>query len=623
MGDNTCIRVVTGNDGTCSGHDDCKLKGSLADCTSAHVTCDWHGDVRLGIMPKMSDGSTPLKNETLTDLSDGAPFAYTITGLEAGTPYTVRVSAANDRGYNEPQVALPNTLAPPRQRPDLPTHVTLLVNTGASLKVLWNHPLSDGGSQVTKYKLEWDPQPGFHSGASGGAFGRHDFELFTPSTDCKLTPCEYVISSLSKGTAYFVRVFAYNAHGYSVRAAATEPVSQKPQTQPAPPATVLVSAASGSSLKVEFPPSHDNGGSEVTKYKVEWDAMGETGYLSHTEDEQNDGTATSAVLYSEHDVQTITASASDRDLGGAFRISFRGHVTRELPFDVSANELKRELELLPPVGNVGVTRRPLLELNDDNSLKRQGFVWTVHCFTYLGDDTSVDELLVSTKATDVASQFGLEDTGGTLTSSTNTATIKVKTIVRALNGFEVQTIQTAVSDSSGTLSGSFSLTFDGRETTPLPHDASAAQVQHALEGVGTGALKVLRRVREVGANGDEGYVWTVIFKERLGNVPGLQGNARDLQSSSTSGTAQLEFTDSATAPGAEGRLAPFSSARKDDMVVEATDAAMQEVIIEGLERGTPYAVRVSAWNGVGDAFGKTQYSTPATQMPSEVPEPPV
>ena len=45
--------------------------------------------------------------------------------------------------------------------------------------------------------------------------------------------------------------------------------------------------------------------------------------------------------------------------------------------------------------------------------------------------------------------------------------------------------------------------------------------------------------------------------------------------------------------------------------------------ITGLKKGVSYHVRVSAWNGVGDQYGKTMYSTPALAEPASSPEPPV
>ena len=109
---------------------------------------------------------------------------------------------------------------------------------------------------------------------------------------------------------------------------------------------------------------------------------------------------------------------------------------------------------------------------------------------------------------------------------------------------------------AGTISGSFTLTFDGKTTEFLPHDASAVAVKNALEALGnTGSLIVRRRVREINAAKPEGrgFIWTVLFKSKLGNVPGLTGFAGRLVSSDTSTAATLQFSDSVTAPGVEGQ----------------------------------------------------------------------
>jgi len=589
-----------------------------------------------GNAPTFADVSTgqatPLKSYELEDVSDGAPFAYTITGLKAGTEYRVRVSAYNDRGYNEPRLALPNKLAPPRQRPDLPTHTTLLVNTDSSLKVQWRHPLSDGGDQITKYKIEWDTKASFDSSPSGTALGKHDVRLFTPATDCKVTPCEYVISSLAKGSAYFVRVFAYNTYGYSTRGASTTPGSQVPKSQPEPPASVSLSVVSESSLRVSFPRSTDNGGGEITKYKIEWAAMGAAGVLA--------GRPTAQAMYAEYDVQTITASATSRDLGGKFRVAFRGHATPALAWDVSAHKLQEALEQLPPLGRVQVSRRDLLELEStDATLKKQGLIWTVRFLTHLSDADDVAaerQLLVSVHDTELVSKFALEkqgcNVGATCTAvdllqATSGANIKVDTIVRSLTGFEQQTVSTVVGG-TGTISGSFTLTFDGKTTEFLPHDASAVAVKNALEALGnTGSLIVRRRVREINAVKPEGrgFIWTVLFKSKLGNVPGLTGFAGRLVSSDTSTAATLQFSDSVTAPGVEGQRPQMDIGIYGSTELSGSDIQGDVIThtLPSLLKGVPYHVQVSAFNGVGDKYGKSMYSTPALAEPSSTPEAPV
>jgi hypothetical protein len=50
--------------------------------------------------------------------------------------------------------------------------------------------------------------------------------------------------------------------------------------------------------------------------------------------------------------------------------------------------------------------------------------------------------------------------------------------------------------------------------------------------------------------------------------------------------------------------------------------ALLQYTITGLERGTGYTVRVSAWNGVGDSYGSAQFSTPAVVKASRLPDSP-
>lgn len=76
-------------------------------------------------------------------------------------------------------------------------------------RVLWNAPPADGGSSITKYKIEWDPDETFGSGGDGGALGSHQ-KVVTDSSQCGSSPCEYTVPSLAKGQPYHVRVFAYN-----------------------------------------------------------------------------------------------------------------------------------------------------------------------------------------------------------------------------------------------------------------------------------------------------------------------------------------------------------------------------------------------------------------------------
>jgi hypothetical protein len=590
-------------------------------------------------------GTTPsgalaanLKSYEMTDVADGSPFSYVATSLTPGTLYSAQVSAFNDRGYNEPRLALPGALAPPKQKPDLPTQTSLIVNTASSLKVLWNHPASAGGDMITKYKVEWDSKASFDSGPAGAPIGVHNVILTTPATDCVTTPCSYVIASLVKGTAYFVRVFTYNSYGYSVRGASSSPASQVPKTQPAPPVSVAIAPASETSLKVTFAKSADNGGGLVTKYKVEWDAVGQDGFLAHSATEQSNGVALAGGLYSEHEVQTITAQAAGRDLGGTFRVGFKGHTTSDLAWDISADNMRLALQALAPVGTVSVTRKAHLKLDASSTLQQQGFVWTITFLTQAGDSTGsavasitnkrsgdVEQLVVSSSKNTLFGTFAATSTAGDSLKG-NTATVSTQTTVEGFAGFEQQTITT--STSHGDLGGSFKLTFDGKTTGPLAHDVAAADMKIALEGLGNaGSLDVKRNYRQI-QNPTKGFVWTVIFKTLLGNVPDIVKDpvgSVELVAVCPAPTpcpsaVVLISTDQVT-----GTRPPMSSSLKNMMVLTGADIAGTSIsyTIANLIKGAAYHVRVSAWNGVGDSYGKTMYSTPAIASPARKPEAPV
>lgn len=69
-----------------------------------------------------------------------------------------------------------------------------------------------------------------------------------------------------------------------------------------------------SSLVVAFAASPDDGGCPVTRYKIEWDPAGALGFAA--------GAASGrSLLYGENELQVVTVSAKQNDLGGFFRIA--------------------------------------------------------------------------------------------------------------------------------------------------------------------------------------------------------------------------------------------------------------------------------------------------------------
>ena len=113
-------------------------------------------------------------------------------------------------------------LAPPRQQPDTPTNAHLLVYGGSSRRVLFTAPASNGGAEITRYRVEWDTSADFDS-LDGGPLGSNTI-LVDPTSgaydDCTMSYCGYTIGSLATGKNYTARVFAANAYGYSTSSSA-------------------------------------------------------------------------------------------------------------------------------------------------------------------------------------------------------------------------------------------------------------------------------------------------------------------------------------------------------------------------------------------------------------------
>ncbi|CAM9504836.1 unnamed protein product, partial [Discosporangium mesarthrocarpum] len=337
--------------------------------TSGNFTSDFGSSVRGKAPSSLMSAFVPatvtgVETNSSTSLNDSSLW-HTLTGLVTGEPYYVRVSARNSRGLSLPQASNPAYLAPPRQVPASPEAVTVFPATSSSIRVLWSAPPANGGSWVTKYKIEWDTNDTFASGAAGGPLGSHQ-RVVTNASQCGLTPCEYTVPSLTKGQPYHVRVFAYNTEGFSASGTLSSPQSEAPCTQAHPPSRVYVSPASETSLMVEFEQSPDDGGKPVIMYKVEWDMIGVEGYTAG-------GSPSSSLLYSPVDIQAIEASASANDLEGYFFLAYRGMVSDPIPADASAEEFEEALKALPSApGGLSVSREAV-----GGDVGRYGYRWIV------------------------------------------------------------------------------------------------------------------------------------------------------------------------------------------------------------------------------------------------------
>jgi Fibronectin type III domain len=450
-----------------------------------------------------------------------------------------------------------------------------------------------------RYKVEWDSAEDFSSDPDGGALGSHQ-TVVSSATACVNTPCEYTVPTLVKGKPYYVRVFAYNAYGYSATAALTEPASQAPCTQPAPPAELRLTASDATTLTATFGASPDNGGKAVTSYKLEWDAVGLEGLAA--------GGSVANALYNDVDVQTITASATTNTLAGGFYIAYQGYATPLIVASATSDEVAAALTALPTVGELTVARSAL------SGGSVYGYKWTVTRPSSACAAGSIigrcDAFKVSTTSTAFPSAYTASATGSTLTGAS--AAVAVAQQLTALAGFDQQLVELAAS--VGSLAGTFRLTYKGLATVQLPWNASAAAVASALQALGSGILgsdvRVARTVTSTAADtGADAVQWSVAFAGRAGSVELLSLDTTFIVTPTAAATlAQGQVTELVN-----GALPALGATTLSGSLLVSKPGAVD---LTGLVTGANYHVRVSAYNGVNLAYGATRASTPAAVAPS-------
>ena len=555
----------------------------------------------------VTPGSLPLGYHAETiRVEDEAQEQYglVLRDLVPGQAYYCQVSSGNELGYGHPRATTPFSVAPPTQKSSKPLNIILSIISSDSIEVMFSEPESDGGDTITQYRIDWDASENF-SGTDGSTpLGSYSFIAPLDGQGC--APCSHTISSLAQGVGYFVRVYAYNSHGYSNEPGLPSPPFLAPQTTPSPPIEVTISPISETEVRVNFSPTSNDGGSAAEKYKIEWKPMG---YLpSFLGDSSQNG---QKILYSRYNVQSLTISADEDDLDGGFRVMYGGHVSGRISAEATESDLKATLESLPTVGSTVVSRDTLAN----------GHTWVITFLSNYGDGPDgfgpVELLRVSIHSDSLPDSFVLdtasESISGSPTLHGTNARLIVREEIRAFDGYEQQVISAQCSTPSGILRGHYVISFDGVSSNELPFDASASDVETALETNGSvGAVKVTRRKMNDRVNSFE---WNVIFLDYLGNVPLLKVHN---YLTCAGGTTLLYATERA-----QGVLPDMDSPQGGATEIDAGPAGNlgdYSITVGGLHRNIPYHFQVSSANSQG--YGTSQFSTPATMTPRSKPHRP-
>jgi hypothetical protein len=176
------------------------------------------GDIPLmGITDRMLNG--PNAKARVASIVDGvqgndhgriealaSEKSVTLQDLSKGTPLFISVRAKNTQGYGASRRASPSPIAP-KTAPNVPLNVEAVPLSGSKILVRWEDPDDDGGSEIGKYRVEWDLSNAYDNVASPG------FHTFVKGNDKH----EYIVSidEDSASIPRHVRVSCHNGYGWS------------------------------------------------------------------------------------------------------------------------------------------------------------------------------------------------------------------------------------------------------------------------------------------------------------------------------------------------------------------------------------------------------------------------
>ena len=185
-----------------------------------------------------------------------------IPGLTNGITYEVGVRASNEVGDGD----WASTSATPASVPDAPGNVQAR-RGDRRLTVTWNAPADTGGLALSGYDVQYRQKPADEQpGGSWAGAGR-------------VAASPRVISGLTNGTVYEVRVRARNSEGQSGWSEAAEGT---PATTPGLPRN-LVASPSDSALVVGWDEPAEDGGDPIDHYEVGYRTAGTQDWTAHSQ----------------------------------------------------------------------------------------------------------------------------------------------------------------------------------------------------------------------------------------------------------------------------------------------------------------------------------------------------
>ncbi len=223
------------------------------------VTAQGQNALTVAWSAPSSDGGSPITGhevryrvETSQDWTSVTPAGNSaeMTGLLAGTPYVVGVSAVNSAGTGE-EGTLDATTSNANV-PSAPQNLEVQVTGPNSLSVSWEAPAQIGGSPISGYLVE---------------YRLTDAPATTAWSDATSSGTTATITHLLAGTSYDVRVAARNVVGSGGFVSQTVTTTS---SAPGIPTSLQITSPSPTELTVSWEAPEITGGQPILLYKLRY-----------------------------------------------------------------------------------------------------------------------------------------------------------------------------------------------------------------------------------------------------------------------------------------------------------------------------------------------------------------
>jgi len=202
-----------------------------------------------------------------------------IQGLSAWTNYYLKLRSHNLGGYGGFTSDVSQT---PKEIPGPARSLVLVVLSGTEINAYFKPPATASGV-ISRYTLQWDTDIEFsnaiESGASCATVGYGSCEIVGTALSVN-PPYSHIITQLTSGTKYYVRVAARN----EVEVQQTDPTGSIPDNTrwsetanaipydqpPSAPPVVTASVAGKTQVQLLVTPPASDGGSDITNMTLEW-----------------------------------------------------------------------------------------------------------------------------------------------------------------------------------------------------------------------------------------------------------------------------------------------------------------------------------------------------------------